>query len=260
MHSSMPLMGDALYQALATLPDSGVRLWRLDGAGIAIQTPGILIYVDPFIAPQGGPGWVRRQPPILNRLPPAQLVLVTHEHDDHADPVALAQLAANHNCLFIGTAPCAAIAQKAGFPQTRTRSLRIGDHLYDDEVKIIAVEVRDDTAEAPLGYIIQVGGYRIYHGGDAQMSEHFTRTGERYAVDCCCLSVGGKVEDEQYYLAPQEAITAAKTLKSPVLIPTHWDLWMINGFDEEVWAAHHEMPEGLELHLLKPGECFTAPI
>jgi L-ascorbate metabolism protein UlaG (beta-lactamase superfamily) len=193
----------------------------------------------------------------LTRLPPAQFVLSTHEHDDHADPIALTQLSMHSACVFVGPAQSVNIARESGFRADRVRQIGVGDRLYDDECKITVAPTRDDTAQSPVGYIVQINDVQIYHGGDAQPSEFFAETGQRARITCCCLSVGGVAGGEQYYLSPEGAIEAANALGAGTLIPLHWDLWTINSVDEAVWTPLKARTEPPAIRLLLPGQHVT---
>lgn len=248
------LRDKALEAALAQRPASGVRLWRLDGAGIVVQTPRAMLYVDPFIAPHGAPGWVRRVPQVIARLPRPDVVIATHEHDDHTDPVALAQLQAYPDLLFAAPAPAVELAAYAGFPRDRIRTLTVGDVVEAGDIRVTAVPVTDDDSREPLAYVIQAAGRTIYHGGDAQTSPLFKHVGVSFDIDWCCLSVAGTYNGQQFYLTPEQAVEAARALRAGVLIPIHWDLWTINGIPESEWSRLPASTPSLDIRLLAPGQ------
>lgn len=252
------LRGNDLFRSLET--PSPYAVWRLGGAGIAIRTPQALVYVDPFLAESGGPGWIRREPQVIDQLPPADLILATHEHEDHADPVVLTAHAQFTKTLFAGAAPSVEIAIRAGFPPERTRTLNAGDTFTQGTISVTALESVDTDAAAPLAYVITDtdSGITLYHGGDAMMTgsmpELFTQAGERYRLDVCCLSVGSISEGIQFYLSPEDSVTAARWLRAPVYIPLHWDLWTKNGMDASMWQPILETTDSPRIALLRPGE------
>lgn len=250
--TSAPLSHDELFHALER--PAPYSVWRIGGAGIAIRTPAMLIYIDPFLALGGGDGWVRQQPSVINRLPSADLILATHEHDDHADPVALTPQAETGEGLFAGSAPCIEIAQKAGFPAERTCTVSAGDSFKHGTFTITALEARDDDAVAPLAFVIHdaESGITLYHGGDSMPSDLFAAAGAAHHIDVCCLSVGGVSEGVQFYLSPEVAVDAAAMLGARTLIPTHWDLWTKNGIPASAWEPLLQT-ESPQIALLPPG-------
>jgi L-ascorbate metabolism protein UlaG (beta-lactamase superfamily) len=251
------LHDNALFDALSSPPPCPVQVWRLGGAGIALHTGAGLLYIDPFLAPGSDPGWVRREPPIISRLPEAAVVLATHEHDDHADPVALAGLAQSPSCVFIGNVPSVERAQAAGFAPAQTRTIAVGGRVQHGVFTVTALPSVDPEIPAPMALLVEaeVAGrvWRLYHGGDTQMHAGFAEAGRAYSIDLCCLSVGAYANGMQYYLTPAEAVEAARLLRARVLIPVHWDLWAVNGLPESVWTEV-SVPAEVNLVKLHPGE------
>jgi L-ascorbate 6-phosphate lactonase len=199
---------------------------------------------------------------VLQTLPPAALVATTHEHDDHTDPFALRPLSQNLDCLFLGASPSAAIAKAAGFTEGQIRILDAGDSVQHHGFTIHALPALDPDAQKPLAYVVEVvidddgGVWRMYHGGDTQMSEYFAQASERYAIDCCCLSAGGVHNGVQYYLTPAQTLEAARLLKAKTLIPVHWDLWTINRLEKTVWDALRDPTQDVKLVIMQPGDGF----
>ncbi len=248
-----PLKGDALYAALAA--SAPFSVWRLGGAGLAVRTPETLLYVDPFLAPQGSEGWVRQQPRIVDSLPPADLILATHEHGDHTDPVALTPQAREGSGLFASLEACVRIARDAGFPAERTRILQPDDSFQQDDLTITALKAIDAEIEDELAYLIhdRSSGTTVYHGGDSSMSSQFDLVGRQHRIDVCCLSVGLESDGFQYYLSPEDSIRAARMLGARVLIPLHWDLWTKNGFPASRWEPIIATTTDPQIVLLPPG-------
>lgn len=255
--TTSPLHGDELYRALET--PSSFTLWRLGGAGVALRTQRSLLYIDPFLAPDGGPGWVRQQPQVIDRLPPADLIFATHEHGDHTDSTALKPQLDQSSSLFASAEPSIEIARKVGFPENRLRILKVGDTFQHKNLTVTALDMRDDDPgsppKRPLAYVIrdEDSGISFYHGGDAMMSPFFTQAGEAHRIDVACLSVGTTVDGAQYYLAPEEAISAAKMLRARVLIPLHWDLWTKNGVPASVWQPLIAVTTTPKIVIVPPG-------
>ncbi len=251
--------GDALFDALSRAPECPVEVWRLGGAGIALHTEVGLLYIDPFLDDGGGPGWVRQFPRIIDRLPEAALVVATHEHADHADPLALAAFSNFPACVFVGNAPSVGVAQEAGVAPAQTRTIAVGDTVREGVFTIRALPSVDPEIPAPMAILVEVqlAGriWRLYHGGDTQWSDAFAQAGAAYDIDCCCLSVGAFAHEMQYYLTPAEALEAARMLKARALIPLHWDLWQVNGVPA---SAFQSLPpqRDVELVVLPPGGVY----
>lgn len=264
---TLPLHGEALYNALQTPPPAGtIQVWRLGGAGVAVQTEGSLLYIDPFLAKAGGPGWVRNAPPPLERLPPPTAILLTHEHDDHADPVALAMLAKDGQCMVVAPAPAAGIARQSGFSDDHIHIVRAGDVAQADPFTVSAWAVDDPDAQEPLAYTVEIvlngSRWRFFHGGDAVWSARFVEIGTHTPVDCCALSIAGMYQGKNWYLSPNGGVQAAAALGATTLIPVHWDLWTTNSLPASTWDApdlrETAARAGITVRVLASGETFTA--
>jgi L-ascorbate metabolism protein UlaG (beta-lactamase superfamily) len=111
-----------------------------------IAAGNFVIYIDPF-----APG---------DYSEPADLVLVTHGHDDHnrVDLVTLKPGA-------VVAAPAGAVAVKGH------RVVREGDRfsLGPVQVRVVPAYNSNHKREACVGYLVCVEGCRIYHAGDTSL-------------------------------------------------------------------------------------------
>ena len=104
----MPTWGDFLYaqergiparplpalnplDAWRRRPDSGLRVTWLGHSTVVIEIAGVRVLTDPVWGPRASPlrlaGPKRFQPvPVaLRAMPPVDLVVISHDHDDHLD-------------------------------------------------------------------------------------------------------------------------------------------------------------------------------
>lgn len=161
-----------------------------------------VIYIDPYKIAGG---------------PKADLILITHDHSDHASPEDVAKIQDSHTVIV--TVPAAA-AKLTG----RIRTVRPGDKLEVDGIAIEAVPAYNlNKFRSPgvpfhpreagyAGYIVTVGGIRIYHAGDTDAIP------EMAAIHCdvALLPVSGT-----YVMTAEEAAGAAKMLHTRMAVPMH---------------------------------------
>jgi L-ascorbate metabolism protein UlaG (beta-lactamase superfamily) len=178
-------------------------LW-LGHAGFRLRLGGRIVYIDPYRAPEG---------------PPADVILITHDHFDHFSPDDVKRLAGE------GT-------QVVG-PATVTEQIRgpavtvaPGDSHELDGLELTAVAAYNTNKVGSdgklfhpreagwVGYLVLAGGLRFYHSGDTDVIPEMD---EAAGVDIAMLPVSGT-----YVMTAVEAAEAARRIEPKVAIPMHW--------------------------------------
>ena len=171
--------------------------FRLDGSSV--------VYIDPWKLSAGAP--------------PADLILITHDHFDHLSLPDIAHLTAP-GTILVG--PEAVTAQVEG---VETVTVSAGETVTVRGVRVTAVaaynldkfrrpgEVYHPRAAGGLGYVVELDGRRIYHAGDTDA------TPEMAAVRCdvALLPVSGT-----FVMSAEEAATACLTLSAAAVVPMHY--------------------------------------
>ncbi len=207
-----------------------LALWYTGGAGYVLRTAKAFLLIDPFVGPGKPPDWVRAIPPALD-LPGSQLaaevgaVILSHEHDDHADPAALAPLARGSQAIVVGSAASVEVARRAGWPEERCRRVAEGDEVSIADLRLTAVAANDPEAEGALGFVLDTGAVRLLHCGDSLYHAGFVEVGKRWSIDALCVSVGHNPPGATYYMDESDAARAARDVRARILIPHHFDLW-----------------------------------
>src|SRR6478736_5824223 len=103
----------------AAVDDGTIALWYIGGAGYLIRAGDTTIVVDPFLGPSNPPDWMRGVPPPftteeIDDLGKVDAMLMTHEHLDHADPVALAAFKTYPEIPLYGPGSAIEVALDAG--------------------------------------------------------------------------------------------------------------------------------------------------
>lgn len=212
------------------IPAGQLALWYIGGAGYIVRTATTTLLVDPFLGPSNPPDWIRNIPPAfapdeIDALGPIDALLITHEHGDHADPVALAAMTTLPVTPVLGPQPSVDIAIEAGigpgraaiFPADTTR--RIGD------LTVTAVAMYDPAAQSANGYLIETGDRSLFLAGDSLYFPGFQQIGRRGRLDAICLSVGSNPPGQTIYLDEAGAARAARDSGANTLIVQHFDLW-----------------------------------
>jgi L-ascorbate metabolism protein UlaG (beta-lactamase superfamily) len=207
-----------------------LALWYTGGAGYVLRTAKAFLVIDPFVGPGSPPDWVRAIPPTLDLVESPLVteigaVLLSHEHEDHADPAALAPLARASQAVVVGSAASVEVARQAGWPEARCRRLVEGDETSIADLHLTAVSANDPGAAGALGFVIDTGAVRLLHCGDSLYHAGFVDVGKRWAIDALCVSVGHNPPGLTYYMDESDAARAARDVQTRILIPHHFDLW-----------------------------------
>lgn len=180
---------------LARLHWFGQASFRLDGPPT--------IYFDPVINFKAAPV-------------PADIILITHAHGDHYDAGTLKKISSAETVIV--TIPAIAeMLAKDGVPG-EVHSLQPGERTTVGEIKIEGVaayniDKRYHPKEAGnLGFIITVGGIRLYHAGDTDAIPEMVD----YHPDVAMIPIGGT-----YTMNPEQAVEAVGVLKPQVVVPMH---------------------------------------
>jgi L-ascorbate metabolism protein UlaG (beta-lactamase superfamily) len=150
-------------------------------------------------------------------LPKADLVLITHEHRDHLDPDALANVRMAGTDVVL-TETCAAQVE-GGIV------MRNGDVCTVQGIKIEAVPaynvIHKREGGQPFhpqgvgnGYVVTFGDKRVYVAGD---TENIPEMKELRDIDCAFLPM-----NLPYTMTPEMVADAAKAMRPKILYPYHF--------------------------------------
>ena len=160
-------------------------------------TEGKTIYIDPWN---------------LRKKDEADIILVTHPHYDHLSVGDISKIQTEETVIVT-------TADGAEKLKGNIKRVKPGDLLTVKEVKIEVVPAYNigknfhPKENGWVGFIIEVGGKRIYHSGDTD----FIPEMEKIKVDVALLPIGGT-----YTMSAEEAVKAAKAINPKVAIPMHY--------------------------------------
>ena len=231
----------------------------LGQVGFLFRRRGLTVVIDPYLSDSGAaanPIWVRNyEPPVQpHALREVDLVLCTHDHGDHTDPESLLGiLSASPRCRFAGPKLSAREMERAGIPKSQITVLNEGAGLSLQDLTVEPVAAAHEDYETDpeghhryLGYLLHWGGLTLYHAGDTVVTPELEQAVGRYPIDIGFLPINGRSEDRRKQdivgnMDSAEAIHfAAKLARQKgfrLLVPTHYDLYPINGADVADFAA-----------------------
>ncbi|MBF6597752.1 MAG: MBL fold metallo-hydrolase [Fermentimonas sp.] len=148
-------------------------------------------------------------------FPKADFILITHEHGDHLDSVAINQLTKNNTRIIIN--------QSSRDIISKGDVMKNGDSLHlTENIKIEAVPAYNTTEgrekfhprHRDNGYIVNIEDVRIYIAGD---TEDIPELKELKDIDIAFLPV-----NQPYTMTVDQAINAANMFSPKILYPYHF--------------------------------------
>jgi L-ascorbate 6-phosphate lactonase len=271
-------------EMLATVVPSGaVAIWNLGQAGVVIKGPDTdaglqsAIVIDPYLTrsiERNSPGteFVREYDPPLcpTQLAGVSAVLVTHEHDDHLDLDTIRDLHRTSPQTRVGVpAPHVHLLFEIGVGEDSVVPTRAGELQKFGDLEVLPIaaahtEYRtdEDGNHHYLGYVVRVGGVRVFHSGDTLVTAELVETVRQVRPHITILPINGCDYERSRRgivgnMSAREALDFAKAVGADLLIPVHYDMFPNNrdnpAYLVDYWFQHHR---DLKFHMMTVGERF----
>lgn len=178
-----------------------IRIKWLGHAGFQI-TKDKIIYIDPF--------------KVEGEKDKADIILITHSHYDHCSVEDVAKLV-GENTTIVATPDC--ISKLSNMKYKDLKTVTPGDSLEIEGVKIEVVPAYNINKQFHpkvndwVGYIVTIGGKRIYHSGDSDATPEMGSL----KVDLALMPVSGT-----FVMTAEEAANVVNKIMPEVAIPMHY--------------------------------------
>lgn len=246
---------DELINQVVAWSGAGARaaFWWLGQASVVLKIKNKVIYIDPYLHPHE----LRLVPPLLKpaQVTNADLVLCTHDHEDHLDHWALPGIAAaSGQAVFVVPAPSRRTVIDLGIDSARVVGLNAEQKHQAGGITITAVKAKheffdqsEDGAFPYLGYVIQTDDVSVYHAGDTLVYDGLAlRLMECGKLTLMFLPINGR--DAARYrmgclgnMTYQEAVDLAGELRPQLVVPMHYDMFAFNSEDPKKFADYLEV-------------------
>jgi len=174
----------------------------INHSAIRFAFKGKQYYVDP----SGKAQW--------DKMPKADVILITHEHRDHLDPKVIGRIKRG-GCLIYANA---STVKKAGFGEV----IEVGQKKQVADITVEAVPAYNinaarrryhPKARKDNGYVLTFGEKRVYVAGDTEGTPEM-KTLKDIAIAFLPINL-------PYTMPPAEAADAARAFKPRILYPYH---------------------------------------
>ncbi len=198
-----------------------------------IEHGGITIYVDPFKIPHGEP--------------PADVLLLTHDHGDHLSPDDIAKVRNEQTTVIAGPV----VTDKIDQPFTE---LSPGQTTTVGKLNVRAVPAYTtskfrDSGEAThpkeaqhVGYLFEIDDLSFYFIGDSDVIPEMKEIGP---VDYAFIPVSGV-----FVMTAEEAAEAASIIQPSVAIPCHYGV--VVGSEDDAKRFADLVPEQVRVWIMEP--------
>lgn len=203
MALALSVQPSPLRAAEALTPDELVRHLTLQkAASVRVEAEGKTVYFDPFFDEKV-------------EAPPADLIVLTHYHEKHCSAKTVARILKPETTVIAAEGCRQMLAGVVKQPITLAVpgvTTKVGD-IRVEPVAAYTLHHADHARErGGVGYVVTIGGVRIYHAGSTDLVPELKSVRADVAV---LWFVDG------YIMNTQDAAELARSLKAKIVIPTH---------------------------------------
>ncbi len=247
--------------------DGNLRLWWLGQSGFLVQYDGSHLLLDPYLSDSLTRKYANTDKPHVRMtelvIDPARLdfidvVTSTHNHTDHLDADTLNPLRASNPALrmIVPEANREFAAKRLDCDPAWFIGLEDRESTEAPPFRITAVPAaHEEVAPEYHGYIVECGGWTIYHSGDTILYDGMVERLREFRIDAALLPINGRAPERRVAgnLNAGEAAQLGKDIGARTVIPCHYEMFEFNTADprEFVEAAR---AIGQPCHVLRCGE------
>jgi L-ascorbate metabolism protein UlaG (beta-lactamase superfamily) len=227
--------------------NGGFRLWWLGQSGFLLQWQGVHVLLDPYLSDSLSKKYSQTDKPHVRmtelvvdpaRISFVDIVTCTHNHTDHLDAETLSPILANTRVkLVIAEANRAFVADRLKIDSSVAIGLDDGTSVEISGIRFSGIASahealdRDEWGRAKyLGFVLQFGGWTIYHSGDTVRYEGMSEKLRPFKIDVALLPINGRAAERRVpgNLFGREAAQLARDIEAELVIPCHFEMFEFN--------------------------------
>lgn len=262
-----------LLQDIRSHRDGSVKLWWLGQSGYLIHYNDVHVLVDPYLSDSLTRKYENTNKPHIRMseqvIDPSQLDFIdivssSHNHTDHLDGETLIPLIKANpsiqmiipeaNREFVTHRINAAIDFPIGLNDGQTVEVK-GVSFHGIPAAHNQLD-RDDQGNCKyMGYVIGIGGKKIYHSGDTLLFDGMADLLKPFRLDLAILPINGNDASRGVAgnLSIDEAILLGNDINAKLVIPCHYDMFTFNTADPAEFETKAKAAN-LNYRVLRGGE------
>ena len=200
---------------------------------------GRRLAIDPFLT--GNPKAAARPEDLLD----CDLVLVTHDHNDHLGDAF--ELCERSGATLVAIFEVAMAAQERGLavePMSIGGAIDVGGLV----VNMVNAQHGSGTGHA-AGFVLEADERNLYFSGDTGLFSDMKLYGDLWKLDLAVLPIGNR-----FTMGPAHAAHAVKLLRAQHVVPCHYATFPVLVPDANEFVQ--KVGDTAQVHALAPGESF----
>jgi L-ascorbate metabolism protein UlaG (beta-lactamase superfamily) len=255
----------------------GFRLWWTGQSGFIVQFRGAHLYLDPYLSESLTHKYASTDKPHVRMtrrvVDPARLDFIdfatsSHNHTDHLDHETLWPL--------MRANPRLRLVVPEANRQFAADRLKVDPASFvgcDDGVTIDlgpfritgipsaheGIERDEQGRSRFLGYVVQFGGFSLYHSGDCCDWPGLDERLRPFRLDVALLPINGRKPERRVpgNMWGREAADLAQRIGARLVIPHHYQMFAFNTEEPDELLAHAR-ERGVVVRVLRNGERFAS--
>lgn len=253
-------------------------LWWLGQSGFLLQWKGQRVLIDPYLSDSLTEKYSNTDKPHVRMserviapelLKDIFVVTSSHNHTDHLDAATLVPVLKNNPGItfIIPEANRDFVAERTQCDKAMPVGLNDGASVTAGEFTFHGIPAAHNEIERDgngncrfMGYVIEFGGWKIYHSGDTLWFDGMADLLKPFRVDIALLPVNGNDPARKVAgnLDGREAAQLGKTIGAGCVIPCHYDMFYFNTADVAEFEAEAKNA-GQSYRVLRGGEKLQWP-
>jgi L-ascorbate metabolism protein UlaG (beta-lactamase superfamily) len=228
--------------------DGSFRLWWLGQSGFLLQWQGIHVLLDPYLSDSLSKKYSQTDKPHVRmtelaidpaRLSFADIATSTHNHTDHLDAETLGPILVRNPSLklVIPEANRTFVSDRLTIDPAIPVGVDDGTTVELSGIRFSGVASAHETVERDeqghskfVGYVLQFGGWTVYHSGDTIRYPGMVERLRPFGVHVALLPINGRAPERRVpgNLFGTEAAQLAKDIAAELVIPCHFEMFEFN--------------------------------